>query len=205
MGESMSEKPSWLAVIVLAAGRASRFGKPKQLARFHGKTLLGLTVDLAQELSDQVLLVTGAYSDQVNQAFKTYSLKRIYNPYWMEGMGSSIVTGVNSLDEETKAVLIMLADQPLTTKSHLINLVSTWSKHKTWAAATYYDSTFGVPAVFDERAFDELGMLSGDIGARQILRQHREQVHGVEPDFALIDVDTEEQLRAAESKYRPGA
>ncbi|MEL6553124.1 MAG: NTP transferase domain-containing protein [Cyanobacteria bacterium J06621_11] len=47
-----------LSVIVLAGGYSRRMGKDKALLTYHGQSLLGHTVQVAQQLSNDVLLVT---------------------------------------------------------------------------------------------------------------------------------------------------
>lgn len=201
-------EPPKPAVIILAAGRASRFGSPKQLAYLQGKRLLSITLRVASKVSDQLILVTGAYASQIkselNMDLKTFDVETVYNPDWMAGMGTSIRAGINSLDQSTQGVLILLADQPYTTETHLKMLVDTWQNNyqkanadnSIFALATCYQSFYGVPALFDKCAFNDLCQLEGDQGARILLNMEDKNIEGFEPDFPLIDIDTTEQLAA---------
>lgn len=206
----MSEKTLHLAVVVLAAGRASRFGSPKQLADFKGKTLLAAVLGIAKKISTDVSLVTGAYADKieawVNAEGKSRDkseLRIVKNPDWPSGLGSSISAAIAQLPAKTDAALVLLADQPLVTESHLKALVDCWAEagqsNRPWSVATRYSSSpnrpsLGVPALFDRTAFVELAVLTGDRGARSLLNSSGHQIQSVEPDFALVDIDTPEQL-----------
>ena len=51
--------------MVLAAGEASRFGEPKQLADWFGKTLLSHTIDKLKGLSEYLYVCLGAHHDEI--------------------------------------------------------------------------------------------------------------------------------------------
>ena len=193
-----------LSVIVLAAGEASRFGSPKQLAYFHDKRLLTIALDLARKISERIVLVTGAYYEEIanelGSEIKSLNVHNIHNPDWDSGMGTSIRAGVLSLESSVDGALILLVDQPLVTESHLKNLVEVWCKGSVeqgsgpWAVATSYSSSTGVPALFDKSAFEDLCKLNGDEGARYLLNKRVDEIISLQPDFSLMDIDTPEQL-----------
>ena len=60
-------------------------------------------------------------------------------------------------------------------------------------AASGYAGRRGVPAYFPQSAFAELKKLSGDAGARELLREARV----VELEHGELDVDTPEDLARA--------
>jgi len=199
----MTEHALKLAVIILAAGSASRFGSPKQLEKFQDKTLLSITLNVAKQISENVVLVVGAYADEIKSEFGPFDNntlvdpKVVYNPDWQTGMASSIKVAINSLETDFGGAMILLADQPLVTESHLRALVENWydeSLNRSWAVATQYPSSLGVPALFDRKAFSDLGNLKGDQGARTLLNTKSEYIKRVQPDFSPIDIDTPDQL-----------
>ena len=99
--------------------------------------------------------------------------------------------------------MVLLVDQPLVTESHLQALIHTWRQTGSWAVSSRYHNGYGVPALFDQSAFEKLAMLKGDMGARQLLNAGDCKPLGIEPDFPLIDIDTQEQLQLAQKKL-PG-
>ena len=198
----MTEQADKLPVIILAAGRASRFGSAKQLAELNGQTLLSIALAQARQISDHLIVVTGAYADQIQSQMQAEleasAVQVVYNPDWQLGMSSSIQVALNSLETEVEAAVILLADQPLVSSSHLTALIDVWQNAKPWqrprAVATQYNASLGVPALFDRSAFDHLFELSGDQGARRFLNAKDKAIESVEPDFSTLDIDTPEQL-----------
>ena len=63
----------------------------------------------------------------------------------------------------------------------------------------------GNPILWDRRYFPEILNLSGDAGARALLKQHMEQVAEVEAsdDAVLRDFDTVDSLATLPQRLRP--
>jgi CTP:molybdopterin cytidylyltransferase MocA len=112
------------------------------------------------------------------------------------GMAASIVTGVTGL---TTPVLVVLADMPDVTASDL-HLLLALSAHDPSAIlrAASEDGTPGHPVLFPADLVPELGALTGDTGAREVLRRHGDRVHLVplSGERALTDLDTPEDWAA---------
>ncbi|MEL7448432.1 MAG: nucleotidyltransferase family protein [Pseudomonadota bacterium] len=179
--------------LVLAAGGASRFGAPKQLAELHGRALLKRVLDQAAAVCpDRVTVVLGAY------VAKTQALcdgvTPVHNPAWRGGLSSSLRTGIDALPASADAVLVMLCDQPGVSTEQYTELVRTWREHPGSPVAAAYAGTLGVPAVFPRRMFDQLRELTGDKGARAVLAKYRDLVVPVAIPEAVHDVDSPEDL-----------
>lgn len=118
------------------------------------------------------------------------------------GMAASIVTGATGL---TTPVLVVLADMPDVTASDL-HLLIALSAHDPSAIlrAASEDGTPGHPVLFPADLVPELGALTGDTGARDVLRRHGDRVHLVPlaGERALTDLDTPEDW--AEWRARTG-
>ncbi|HEV3326841.1 MAG TPA: NTP transferase domain-containing protein, partial [Puia sp.] len=81
--------------IILAAGNSSRLGRPKQLLPYRGKTLLTHVVAEALAADMQpVVVVTGAYQEEIRDFLKGQPVSIIHNPHWETGMASGIVAGL---------------------------------------------------------------------------------------------------------------
>ena len=182
------------AIIILAAGSASRMGEPKQLLAFKSDTLLGHAITTANKLSlGKPLVVLGAHADRILDSHQHHHAKYVINPSWDKGMGNSLVFGLESALEtnpQLEAVLVLLADQPLVSASHLQGILK---KHESAAAAvtaTQYNHGAGVPAIFSKSLFPELLKLKGDYGARKIIRNHLDKATVVPEEHSLLDIDT---------------
>jgi molybdenum cofactor cytidylyltransferase len=184
--------------LILAAGAAERFGRPKQLARFEGDTLVVRAVRCAEEAGLEPIVVLGAHREVVEDALHD-RVRRVEHHGWREGMGSSIAAGTYGAlagERTPGAVLVMTCDQPLVEPIDLRALLEACHRPGVEAAAALYEGVRGVPACFGPPCFDELCELGGDRGARDILRGERYRIAEVEIPAAARDIDTLAELEA---------
>lgn len=154
------------AVLILAAGEASRFGSVKQLALIGEKSMLQHCIDTANQLSfGEVYTVLGSRGDEVSRHISGTNI--IYNPQWQLGLSSSIAIGASHLNDEFDAILILLADQPRINSKYLKRLVALFTGEQ--VACSQYSSHLGVPAIFGKSYFGDLMALTGDKGGRPLL------------------------------------
>lgn len=191
-----------IAIIVLAAGSSSRLGKSKQLLHYQGETLIKKVVKTASTLSEnQTIVVTGFLHQELIEELKDFPVRFVRNPDWQEGMGSSIQTGIKTLQklensDQIDAALFLLSDQPLITSGYLNQLIAHFYLDKnSMITATGYAGTQGVPAIFDKSVFPELEQLSGKSGAQKIFKNHPQQLATLLFKDAAIDIDTEEDYQ----------
>lgn len=180
--------------ILLAAGGSTRFGSPKQLAIYQGKTLIRRAAEtLVSSGTHPNVAVLGAETEGSTQQLEGLEINICINKNWHSGMSSSIRSGLKhllSLEPNLDAILITLCDQPLITPESLQLLTTQFQTGSTPIIAAKYGDTVGVPATFSRELFDELLDLEGDKGARDLIRQNKHTQ--IEIDAASLDVDTQE-------------
>lgn len=181
--------------VVLAAGSAIRYGRSKQLEDYNGMPLVRRAAELAREVcGDNTILVTGHNGAAVAKAAGDAVRFRVVNDRHNEGMGSSIAAAVKAVSHAADGVLLMLADQPLITVSHLQALRDSWSGADNEIAATSFADTVGPPVLFPRNAFPALAQLSGDHGARRVLQDVSFTLKTTRFEDAGVDIDTPEDL-----------
>lgn len=193
-----------LAVIILAAGEASRYGSNKLLSQHpDGGTLLNHVLSQYQPLSAlPVTLVTGCYDREISDALaSTEALRVVKNADWQTGMGSSIATGVRAvmaLAETSPASLypthfmIGLADTPGITTAGLQELVDKAMIFPTTRIASEADGFRMSPAIFPLADEDALCGLQGKKGASKLLNAAAPECIAVPHPEACVDIDTPE-------------
>ena len=184
------------AILILAAGKSSRMGSPKQLLPYKKTTLLGWAIKQAiQSKANAVFCVLGANAIPIKKSIENYSVTTIFNADFNHGLSSSIVAGINYLkDKDFDTVLIMLADQPNVTAHYLSELITTSEENSAKIIASTYDKKNGVPAIFPKHYFQQLLKLSGDKGAKYFLEKHQKEIISIKP-INLIDIDTVNEYR----------
>jgi molybdenum cofactor cytidylyltransferase len=187
--------------LLLAAGGSTRFGSPKQLAEFEGKTLIRRAAEAACRSGCSIVVaVLGASADESRHQLSDLDLVTVENKDWQSGMSSSIRLGLSKLIElepQLDAVLITLMDQPEVTAPHLAAFISMFAELRPPLIAAEYSGTTGVPVLFSRVFFNELLQLKGDQGARSIIRA-RSDVQTISLDEAAIDIDSVSDLETLE-------
>ena len=189
-----ASRPAPLAAVILAAGGSSRFGSPKQLHRLDGRSLVGRAADVALSSGcDPVIAVLGARAEDVAGELAGTGIRIVHNPEWPTGMASSIRAGVAYLRDAAPAcegAMLLLADQYRVTEDLLRKLAERFRRGPELAAACRYGGILGPPAIFSAQLFDRLMTLSGDQGARSLLRGGEISVAQIEFPEGELDIDT---------------
>ena len=163
-----------VAAIVLAAGASRRLGQPKQLLRYGGETLLERVNRLASEAgAAPVITVLGANFEMICASVVLVNSVLSINDRWEQGVATSILTGLKTLDEvapNAEGALILSCDQPRLTSDLLRTLIETFAAQaEPSIVASAYANVVGIPALFPRIAFPHLLALRGDRGARALL------------------------------------
>ena len=185
------------AILILAAGSASRMGKMKQLLPYKNTTLLEWIIEQAlKSIVKNVFCVLGANKEKIKKQFTTKPIEVIYNPNYKNGLSSSIVAGIDFLQKHNfDNALIILADQPHVTSEYLNSLIEASKKNPTKIIASNYQGSVGVPAMFPKKYFNDLLNLEGDKGAKNFLLQHNSNVLKINSHQNLLDIDTPEDYQ----------
>lgn len=188
--------PVTFAIIILAAGSSRRLGRPKQLLSYNGTSLLSHVIDQANlSGADPVIVVLGAGANELLKEIDDKKIHSIVNPYWEQGIASSIRAGVTTLQviaPAIQAVTIAVCDQPFLSATLLQQLQAKFLETKSPIVASSYGTTIGTPVLFDRSCFTDLLRLHGDKGARQLILSRPGDVVTVEFPKGSIDIDTPE-------------
>ncbi len=180
-----------IATLIMAAGASTRMGRIKQLLPWRNTTLLGNAIRNAKAVAQgEVIVVLGSNAVTIQEKIEEEHVVVIKNENWKLGLGASIACGIQALQKKNTAVVIMLADQPLVDSNFLNTLIDSFSKTGKGIVATSYGNRTGVPAIFDKAYFTELEKLSGEYGAKDVLKRYKNEVLSFDPKGKARDVDT---------------
>ena len=186
-----------LFAIVLAAGRATRFGSTKQLQPVRGTALVACATALAEgACGRRTVLVTGNAWRDVAAACAPLQGFFVVNSDFERGLSTSVAAGVNAVRHCADAVLLLLADQPLIDPAHLRSMIRQWQGHPDQVVASGFADTAGPPAIFPRRCFEALLTLQGDTGARRLLQREAGDVRIIDCPAAAVDIDEPGDLDA---------
>ncbi len=174
------------------------------MLEFQGKTLLRRAAETALRSGFPTVAVLGANRQKLRNAIEDLPLKVTFNKNWETGISSSIKAGLSAFSgEKLDAVIITLCDQPLVTTEVLHRLRDAFTETGKLIAASEYENTVGVPALFAREIFAELENLQADEGAKKIIKKNMNRTSLVAVPEAAFDVDTAqdfENLKKIESQ-----
>lgn len=192
-----------LEAVVLAGGFGSRFGGGKLTAPWRGGVLIdgALAAAFAAPVRS-VTVVTGADA-AVADAARAFAagrgeiarLRLVHAADHAEGMAATLRVGIASLAGDAGGAFVFLGDMPLIPIGVLPALAAALADGAK-AAAPVFDGQRGHPVLFSRDLFEGLLALTGDEGARNVLRGLGDGLALVEApdDGVLLDIDTRSQL-----------
>ena len=191
-----------MAGIVLAAGASTRMGTAKQLLPAAGMTLVErvLSAALGSRL-DRVVLVLGHQAREIETALgrmvREPKLTIVHNRQYKKGISSSLVAGVGEIAHSHDHVMILLADMPFIDHCLIDLLIERYLKTELPIGAVREGERAAHPVVFGRDLFFELKALTGDVGARFLLKKYSDQVCLIAPGtgYDNRDIDTQQDYR----------
>lgn len=171
--------------------------------------------------ADRVILVIGAYAQGINKVLadsgiaEHSALHLLHNSHYAEGQSTSVKAVISHILNMRKierrklqpkgkltpqltnvapslaAIIFMPVDQPFLQSSLLVRLFKLWRHGSVMAAPSVAGKPRGAPALFDNQFWAEFEALSGDVGAKVLLRRYVDQLTTIEvqPEY-LLDIDT---------------
>jgi molybdenum cofactor cytidylyltransferase len=184
--------------LVLAAGGSSRFGSPKALAHFKGRSLLELAVERVRAVvGEYFAVVVGSRADELLRTIHLSSNQILRCDDWQAGHAASLRFAIKQIPEAAQGALITLVDQPIIGAEDLSRLISAWEREPNNAAAAEFEASgtrlLGAPCILPRAWFPEVERLSGDRGASALLRTSS-HVLRIRMPSAAHDIDTPEDL-----------
>jgi molybdenum cofactor cytidylyltransferase len=183
-----------VAIVVLAAGHARRFGSDKLMADLDGapmgvraaRVLLGIPAAAHFAVCQPKAAIALHYADL------GYTL--VENPNADLGLSASLHLAVAAAAKtKAQALLIALADMPFIDAAHIRALIAACDGK---IIASSDGAQAMPPAIFPRATWPLLLATQGDAGARHILSQAR---YLAAPVGSLRDIDTPDDLSASKS------
>lgn len=179
------------AAVLLAAGEGSRFEGPthKLRAPFRGRPLAAWAIEAVVAAGlDEVIVVTGAVdlADLIPTGVTV-----LHNENWSQGQASSLRGAVWYAETQSHdAIVVGLADQPMVPSAAWQAVAASSSP----IAIADFDGDRRPPTRLAKDVWPLLPV-SGDEGARGVLRARPDLVEAIACNGSPVDIDTLEDLR----------
>ena len=197
-----------IGTVLLAAGRAQRFGSDKRQWRLpSGTRLVEHCARLYVNAGLPVVLVTDSSPAIITDSALLASVDVIHCEDAAQGMAHSLAAGIAYAEiHGWDACLVALADMPFIQASTISEVAQLSDAQRivvpVLAASLkeHDDVTWGHPVSFGRQFFSAMCGLGGDRGARKLIRQHLDSVCEVpvQDEGIYQDIDQADDL----AKYR---
>lgn len=184
-------------MIILAAGKSIRFGEDKLSCLIRGKTVYQYMLEKAAAFPGlERSIVTG--NQKIAREAEPFGIRSVYNGEPQKGISHSLKLGLSDLlekDPKIEGVLFCVCDQPglkISTIQRIFNRAVVKPEKIICAG---WNHKPGNPVFWSRKFFPELMALEQDIGGRQVMARHPDEVDIIEAEQTeLRDIDRKEDL-----------
>lgn len=185
------------AIVMLAAGTGSRYGKDKLSEVLAGKPLYQHSMERLEAFCGRERFVVTGNAVILEEA-KKRGISGIVNREPHLGISHSLQLGFQAVlreKPEVEGVLFGVCDQPGLKVSTIQKIWNTAAVRPGKIICAGKDGQPGNPVLWPKKYFRELLELKGDTGGRAVMRKYPEQVYVVEADEReLKDIDRKEDM-----------
>jgi molybdenum cofactor cytidylyltransferase len=173
-----------LAAAILAAGESRRMGTPKALIPYRGRTFVEHLLEVTRHPRVSVTrIVLGAGASEMREKLSGQEAAIVVNPNWYTGQLSSIHAAIRSLPEGTTEGLILCpVDHPVVSAKLVSELIDTFDASRKLIILPTFKGQRGHPVIFHATLYEELLSARPEIGARQVVWAHADDVAEVPTD-----------------------
>ena len=190
-----------LAAAILSAGESSRMGSPKALLPYRGSTFLEHLIEVTRHPRIGIThIVLGAGADSIRDKLQLNAAWIVVNDEWKKGQLSSIQAAVRSLPAgQTEGMILCPVDHPLVSAKLVSQLIEEFDSAGKAVVLPTYRGRRGHPVIFRATLYDELLRATPEIGARQVVWAHADEISEVptEEPGVILNLNDPETLRKA--------
>ena len=188
-----------LAVAILAAGESRRMGTPKALLPYRGKTFLEHLIEVTRHPRVGITqIVLGAGADDIREKLRLNANSVVLNENWRQGQLSSIQAAIRVLPPgKTEGLILCPVDQPLISAEIVAQLIARFDSSEKLIVLPTHKGRRGHPAIFRASLYEELLEASGEVGARQVVWAHSQDVEEfpTEEEGVVLNLNDPETLK----------
>jgi len=190
-----------LAAVILAAGESRRMGAPKALVPYRGTTFVEHLLEITRHTRVGVTrIVVGAHAAEIREKLFAHAMDIIVNSDWARGQLSSIQAAIRSLPEgATEGMILCPVDHPIISAELVAKLIAEFDLSGKAIVLPTYRGRRGHPAIFRANLYPELLAASPEVGARQVVWAHADEISEVstEEEGVMLNINDSATLERA--------
>lgn len=188
--------------LIFAGGRGERFHALKQLAEVKGKPVIQHVIDTIREIDWKFspIVVLGYKKDLIQNSIDLNGVRVVENDKFEQGLSTSMKGGIEASCPQTGGYLFFLGDMPLISPDD-VRAVLAEARSGASLAAPGFSGKRGFPVYLHRKWQEDLLEVTGDKGAREIIKENRENLTVVDRENrgVIMDIDEKKDLETIES------
>jgi molybdenum cofactor cytidylyltransferase len=201
MRASAVEHARPLAAIILAGGESRRMGVPKALLPYRGRTFVEHLLEVTRHPRVGVTrIVVGAHANEIREKLSAHAVEIVVNADWAKGQLSSIQAGIRSLpDGGNDGMILAPVDHPIVSAALVAQLIREFDSSGKAIVLPTFHGRRGHPLIFRASLYPELLQASPEVGARQVVWAHADEVREVptEEEGVVLNINDPAALERA--------
>jgi molybdenum cofactor cytidylyltransferase len=197
--------------VILAAGTSSRLGFNKLAIKIDGQSVITRAVEpFCLKSIEKIFIVTNPEASSIRQEIEKYFTSYISrftfieNLSYKDGMSSSVKAALPFIGD-ADIVFFHLGDKPFVKRETIKAMLNMHLKEDVRILIPEYKNKKGHPVMVKIKPYlDEMKILKGDKGLREIVDKHMEDVVFIKGDEgSVFDIDTVETINLLKERgYR---
>ena len=189
-----------IGALVLAAGFSRRFGRDKRIESFSGNEpmLLHTIENLVLHFEEIIVVLRGndqIIADLVLNRFQTSRIIMHHAKNSIEGIGTSLASSIEIVSKRKwDSVFVFLGDMPYVKQETISELKTVASTNPFDIIVPKFGTETGHPVCFPIHFYNEIGSLSGDVGAKKIIHSNLECVTFVKTFDRGVTLDVDKPI-----------
>ncbi len=179
-----------ISAIIMASGKAERFGSDKLMYRVDSKPIIHYVMEsvMMSKFSEKLIILR---NNELKEYAEGQNFRAIWNKNYEKGMSESIILGIKNVSLNSDAAMIIPGDIPMMKSEYLDTLIKLYRENGREIAGFLLNGVAASPVIFSRKYFNELLQLQGDRGGKPVIMTHMDDFIGIEAqDNSLLDIDT---------------
>lgn len=162
-----------ISLIILAAGQSSRMKSIKPILKIGEKTSILWIIETFRLAGiEDINVVTGYHSDEIESVIKSHNVKIIKNNYPQYGMFSSVKKGVEALGSDKTGFFIIPADMPMVKAQTINKIIEKIDINEMQLIMPSFLNKNGHPLYVSSHFFDEILSMDVESSLRDLLLKY---------------------------------
>jgi len=178
-------------------------GQQKLLLEVNGRSLIEHVVDAALgSAAAETVVVLGHEAERVRERLGARPVTVVVNSAFEEGMSTSLRVGLCAANPGNDGVVFLLGDQPFISGGLIDRLIVTFMRSGRSIVRPVIGDEPANPVLMSAALFPELLTQRGDVGGREIIERHPDDIDLVHVDdpWLAVDIDTYADYESARSR-----